>query len=305
MPSLLLGTAAFAALGLLVAGTLRAEATLAAANLVYLLLLVGGAVVVPRDGVRRCRGLAPVLPSAALGDAMRAAMIESTVAWSALGVLAAWAWREPARLEVLPMGVIEALPRARTWLWPLAVANLVANIGSWSPAVPCGSPAPASAARRCRGARTSPTSRTPSSGCTASIEFGNRMLTWVLAAIAVACWLRPGDPAPGAPRGSRCRAALGVPGAGRDRRHDSAHRPQPLDRRRPPAGLDGDRRLSACCCWTRCGDPIDPTSALRVKRLGWLVLGAGWLVLYLGTVVTGSGPHAGDQDAHATGSTCT
>lgn len=39
---LLLGTAAFSGLGLLMAGTLRAEATLAAANLVFLLLLVGG-----------------------------------------------------------------------------------------------------------------------------------------------------------------------------------------------------------------------------------------------------------------------
>ena len=46
---LLLGTAAFARSALLMAGTLRAEATLAAANLVYLLLLVGGGVVVPLD----------------------------------------------------------------------------------------------------------------------------------------------------------------------------------------------------------------------------------------------------------------
>ena len=38
---------AFAALGLFVAGVLRAEATLAAANLIYLLLLAGGAVVLP------------------------------------------------------------------------------------------------------------------------------------------------------------------------------------------------------------------------------------------------------------------
>ena len=43
------------ALGLLMAGTLRAEATLAAANLVYVLLLVGGAVVVPLSSYpRRC-----------------------------------------------------------------------------------------------------------------------------------------------------------------------------------------------------------------------------------------------------------
>ena len=45
----LAGTAAFAALGLLMAGTLRAEATLAAANLVYLLLLVSGGIAVPLD----------------------------------------------------------------------------------------------------------------------------------------------------------------------------------------------------------------------------------------------------------------
>ena len=31
--------------------------------------------------------------------------------------------------------------------------------------------------------------------------------------------------------------------------------------------------------------------------LAWLVFGSAWVVLYLGTVVTGSGPHAGDEDA--------
>ena len=46
---LLLGTAAFSGLGLLMAGTLKAEATLAGANLVFLLLLVGGGVIVPLD----------------------------------------------------------------------------------------------------------------------------------------------------------------------------------------------------------------------------------------------------------------
>src|SRR3954451_2515390 len=50
LPGLLawaLGTAAFASLGLFIAGVLRAEATLAVANLVYLLLMAGGAVVIP------------------------------------------------------------------------------------------------------------------------------------------------------------------------------------------------------------------------------------------------------------------
>ena len=59
----LLGTAAFVSLGLLLAGTLRAEATLAAANLIYLLLLAGGAVVLPSTSYGSfgdCRSVAAV-----------------------------------------------------------------------------------------------------------------------------------------------------------------------------------------------------------------------------------------------------
>lgn len=69
---LIAGTAAFAALGLLMAGTLRAEATLAAANLVYLLLLVTGGIAVPLD--RFPDGARPVLealPAGALAEGLR------------------------------------------------------------------------------------------------------------------------------------------------------------------------------------------------------------------------------------------
>jgi len=38
-----------------------------------------------------------------------------------------------------------------------------------------------------------------------------------------------------------------------------------------------------------------------VTRLAWATFGAAWAVLYVGTVVTGSGPHAGDEDAKRTG----
>jgi len=91
LPIAVLGTAAFAALGLLLAGTLRAEAVLAAANLAWVLLLVGGGVVLPAD---RLGGWAPVaraLPSGALGDALRTATVEGRVTWAAVLVLAAWA----------------------------------------------------------------------------------------------------------------------------------------------------------------------------------------------------------------------
>jgi ABC-2 type transport system permease protein len=70
--ALLLGTLAFAGLGLLMAGTLWAEATLAGANGLYLLLLLLGGVVVPVDRLPQpVADLARVLPAAALSDAFR------------------------------------------------------------------------------------------------------------------------------------------------------------------------------------------------------------------------------------------
>ena len=89
--AVLLGTAAFASLGLFVAGVLRAEATLAAANLVYLLLLAGGAVVLPASAYGGFADIATWLPSGAHGEAVRTAIIDGDVAWRDLGVLAGWA----------------------------------------------------------------------------------------------------------------------------------------------------------------------------------------------------------------------
>jgi ABC-2 type transport system permease protein len=86
-----LGTTAFAALGLFVAGVLRAEATLALANLVYLLLMAGGGIVLPTSSYGAAGAFVQWLPSAALGDAMRAALLDATIDGSALLVLAAWA----------------------------------------------------------------------------------------------------------------------------------------------------------------------------------------------------------------------
>jgi ABC-2 type transport system permease protein len=86
-----LGTAAFAAIGLLVAGTLRAEATLAAANLVYLLLMAGGAVVLPASAYGGFGEVAQWLPSGALGEGMRAALVDGAVDVTSLLALAGWA----------------------------------------------------------------------------------------------------------------------------------------------------------------------------------------------------------------------
>ncbi|MFC4784927.1 ABC transporter permease [Nocardioides sp. MAHUQ-72] len=88
--AIVLGTAAFAALGLFVAGVLRAEATLAAANLVYLLLMAGGAVVLPASAYGAFGSFVQWLPSGALGDAMRTALIHGATDWTDLGVLLGW-----------------------------------------------------------------------------------------------------------------------------------------------------------------------------------------------------------------------
>jgi ABC-2 type transport system permease protein len=88
--AIVLGTAAFASLGLFVAGVLRAEATLAAANLVYLLLMAGGAVVLPSTAYGGFGGVARLLPSGALGDGLRAALWSGDVRWTSLLVLTVW-----------------------------------------------------------------------------------------------------------------------------------------------------------------------------------------------------------------------
>ncbi|HXA61800.1 MAG TPA: ABC transporter permease [Streptosporangiaceae bacterium] len=90
---LLLGTAAFSGFGLLMAGTLRAEATLGAANLVYLLLLVLGGVVFPLTkfpaGVR---SVLELLPISALSDGLRQILQHGmALPGGDLLVLAAWA----------------------------------------------------------------------------------------------------------------------------------------------------------------------------------------------------------------------
>ncbi|HWS58301.1 MAG TPA: ABC transporter permease [Actinotalea sp.] len=90
--ALALGTAAFAGLALLLAGVLRAEAVLAVANLVWVLLLAGGGILLPPELLPGpLAALAPWLPAGALGEALRESLIDGTVPVQSLLVLAAWA----------------------------------------------------------------------------------------------------------------------------------------------------------------------------------------------------------------------
>jgi heme a synthase len=133
-----------------------------------------------------------------------------------------------------------------------------------------------------------------------AIEFGNRTLTFVLAVIAIACFvvaLRSGRR-----RATRLSAviALGIPAQ---------------------AVIGGITVLTDLNPWIVafhllvsmaiigvCVVLVDEllgrrhhTATTGARRLSWLVFAAGWVVLYLGTVVTGSGPHSGDLDSRRTG----
>jgi ABC-2 type transport system permease protein len=94
---ILAGTAAFSGLALLMAGTLRAEATLAAANLLYLVMLGVGGVVFPLTKFpASVQPALRLLPAGALSDGLRAVLQHGTglpvrdlmvlVAWSAAGI---------------------------------------------------------------------------------------------------------------------------------------------------------------------------------------------------------------------------
>ena len=91
-----LGTVALGAWGLALAGLLRAEATLAVANGIFLLLLFAGGTVMPTDSLPGpLAAVAGLLPSAALADCLRA-LLDPALAgggnpWGALVVLPAWA----------------------------------------------------------------------------------------------------------------------------------------------------------------------------------------------------------------------
>jgi ABC-2 type transport system permease protein len=102
---LLLGTLAFAGLGLLMAGALRAEATLALGNALFVAALLLGGIVLPLDHLPEpLVGVAGVLPAAALSDALRAALGSGLDPIRPIAILIAW-------------GVGSTAVAARTFRW--------------------------------------------------------------------------------------------------------------------------------------------------------------------------------------------
>lgn len=138
-------------------------------------------------------------------------------------------------------------------------------------------------------------------GVHGAIEFGNRLLTYVLVVIAVACWLAARQRAAQHPWAVRLATiiALGIPAQ---------------------AVLGGITVLTDLNPWIvslhllvsmaivgvcvllidHVRGPVREAAPTSTARLAWLLYAVGWVVLYLGTVVTGSGPHSGDLESRRT-----
>ena len=105
LAALLVGSATFAAIGLLLAGTLRPEATLVVANVLFLVALVLGGVLVPlQDLPAPLAAIALISPVGALAEAFRAALGADVGYEASLALVAAW-------------GLLAALATLRTFSW--------------------------------------------------------------------------------------------------------------------------------------------------------------------------------------------
>lgn len=194
----------------------------------------------------------------------------------------------------------QLLERLTTWRWTLAVANLVANIGI---VVTGGAVRLTGSGLGCpTWPRCTERSYVPHGelGIHGAIEFGNRMLTWVLVVVAVGCLLAVLRPGLERARRLALLVLLGIPAQ---------------------AVLGGITVLTDLNPWVvslhllvsmaiigvcvllldELRGPVRPAAPLLLRRLSVLVLAAAWVVLYLGTVVTGSGPHSGDLESRRTG----
>ncbi|HWJ08711.1 MAG TPA: COX15/CtaA family protein [Nocardioides sp.] len=187
-------------------------------------------------------------------------------------------------------------------LVPLAWANLVANIGI---AVTGGAVRLTDSGLGCpTWPRCTDSSYLPHGelGVHGAIEFGNRMLTYVLVVIAVACWLAARGRAAEHPLAVRLTTivALGIPAQA------LVGGVTVLTDLNPwivSVHLLLSMALVGVCVLLldHLRGPTRASAPLPVRRLAAALFAVGWVVLYLGTVVTGSGPHSGDLESRRTG----
>lgn len=96
VPAMLLGTAAFAGIGMALAGRLKALATLALVNAIFLVLLVSSGIMFPLDRLPDVLQVAArLLPAAPLADWLRAAFDGTAIPLASLIALPVWAVAGP------------------------------------------------------------------------------------------------------------------------------------------------------------------------------------------------------------------
>ena len=118
------------------AGTLRAEVTLAAANGLYLVLLLLGGMIVPLAELPGAlRAVAEVLPAAALADAMRGTLTAhgSVEARSWLVLVGVGPGRAARRSPALPLGLSRLHPNPRRQGTKLALSRRGFGLGLAGP----------------------------------------------------------------------------------------------------------------------------------------------------------------------------
>jgi ABC-2 type transport system permease protein len=90
--TLILGTLAFSGLGLAMAGSLRAEATLAGANALFVVFLLIGGLFVPLGHLPGwLASVARILPADALAEVLRDILRSAAIPWASAAVLVFWA----------------------------------------------------------------------------------------------------------------------------------------------------------------------------------------------------------------------
>ncbi|MEI7056852.1 COX15/CtaA family protein [Nocardioides sp. CCNWLW239] len=136
-------------------------------------------------------------------------------------------------------------------------------------------------------------------GINGVIEFGNRLLTYVLAAIAitvvVAVWNRRG-----VIRNLAIVIACGVPLQGVIGGITVLTELNPYV---VALHLLASMAMVGLCVWLldELRSPVRDAAPQTVRIAAVVTFAVGWLSLWLGTVVTGSGPHSGDLDSRRTG----
>jgi cytochrome c oxidase assembly protein subunit 15 len=136
-------------------------------------------------------------------------------------------------------------------------------------------------------------------GINGVIEFGNRLLTYVLAAIAItvviAVWNRRGTV-----RTLAVVIAAGIPFQGVIGGITVLTDLNPYV---VALHLLLSMAMVGLCVWLldEIRSPVRDAAPRAVRVAAVVTLAVGWLSLWLGTVVTGSGPHSGDLDSRRTG----